>query len=124
VEPALERARAAGWRSMIVSNHIPELAALVAALDLTRHFDAIVSSGVVGYEKPHRRLFEAALRHVRAGEEVWMIGDNPDADCHPVCAIGMHAVLVRGTTPGTFEREAPGLLEALAIVAARAGGSR
>ena len=119
VVAALERSKAAGWRSMIVSNHIPELSDLVTGLDLTRHFDTIISSGVVGYEKPHRRLFEAALRHVRPGEEVWMVGDNPDADCHPVCALGMNAVLVRGATPGTFEREAVGLLEALEIIAQR-----
>ena len=115
VVPALERAKRAGWRSMIVSNHIPELTDLVSGLGLTRHFDTIVSSGIVGYEKPHRRLFEAALRHVRPGEEVWMIGDNPDADCHPVCALGMKAVLVRGAG-GVFEREAPGLLEALELI--------
>ena len=99
-----------------MSNHIPELAELVHGLDLTRHFDAIISSGVVGYEKPHRRLFEAALRHVRPGETVWMIGDNPDADCRPVCALGMKAVLVRGTRSGQFEREATGLLEALDLI--------
>ena len=100
---------------MIVSNHIPELTDLVQGLDLARHFEAIVSSGVVGYEKPHRRLFEAALRHVRPGETVWMIGDNPDADCRPVCQLGMNAVLVRGLRTGRFEREAPGLLEALEL---------
>jgi putative hydrolase of the HAD superfamily len=113
VVPALERSRAAGRRNMIVSNHIPELPALVEGLGLTRHFDAIVSSGVVGYEKPHRRLFEAALRHVQPGETVWMIGDNPDADCRPVCELGMNAVLVRGAGGGLFEREAVGLMEAL-----------
>ena len=116
VVPALERARAAGWRSMIVSNHIPELVQLVHGLDLTRHFDAIISSGVVGYEKPHRQLFEAALRHVRPGEVVWMIGDNPDADCRPVCDMGMNAVLVRGTKSGQFDCEAAGLLEALDLI--------
>jgi putative hydrolase of the HAD superfamily len=118
VVPALERATAAGRRSMIVSNHIPELTELVQGLDLTRHFDAIVSSGVVGYEKPHRRLFEAALDHVRPGETVWMIGDNPDADCRPVCEMGMNAVLVRGVGGGQFEREAAGLLEALELIGA------
>ena len=116
VIPSLERAKAAGWRNLIVSNHIPELAELVHGLDLTRHFDAIISSGVVGYEKPHRRLFEAALRHVHPGETVWMIGDNPDADCRPVCELGMKAVLVRGARPGQFEREARGLSEALDLI--------
>jgi putative hydrolase of the HAD superfamily len=118
VVPALERVTAAGRRNVIVSNHIPELTDLVHGLDLTRHFDAIVSSGVVGYEKPHRRLFEAALRYVRPGETVWMIGDNADADCLPVCEMGMKAVLVRGVGGGLFEREAPGLLEAVELIGA------
>jgi putative hydrolase of the HAD superfamily len=118
VLPALARAKAAGRRNMIVSNHIPELAELVQGLDLTRHFDAIVSSGVVGYEKPHRGLFEAALRYVRPGETVWMIGDNPDADCRPVCELGMKAVLIRGAVPGQFGCEARGLLEALDVIGA------
>jgi putative hydrolase of the HAD superfamily len=116
VIPSLERAKAAGWRNLIVSNHIPELAELVHGLDLTQHFDAIISSGVVGYEKPHRRLFEAALRHVNPGETVWMIGDNPDADCRPVCELGMKAVLVRGATSGQFECEALDLAAALDLV--------
>ena len=118
VVPALERATAAGRRNVIVSNHIPELTDLVHGLDLTRYFDAIVSSGIVGYEKPHRRLFEAALHYVRPGETVWMIGDNPDADCRPVCEMGMNAVLVRGVGGERFEREAPGLLEAVELIGA------
>jgi len=101
---------------VIVSNHIPELASLVSRLDLARHFEAIVSSGVVGYEKPHPRLFEAALRYVRPGEPVWMIGDNPDADCHPVCGLGHNAVLVRGAAPNRFEHEAGDLLAALDLI--------
>ena len=116
VVPALKRARVAGWRNVIVSNHIPELESLVSGLGLTRHFDGVVSSGVVGYEKPHRRLFEEALRHVRPGEPVWMIGDNCDADCRPVCALGMKAVLVRGARRGLFEAEAESLIGALDLI--------
>jgi putative hydrolase of the HAD superfamily len=113
VLPSLERASSAGWRNVIVSNHIPELRDLVSGLGLTRHFEAIVSSGVVGYEKPHRRLFDEALRYVRPGEEVWMIGDNCDADCRPVSALGMKAVLVRGAASSLFEAEAADLIGAL-----------
>ena len=113
VVPSLERAASAGWRNVIVSNHIPELTDLVSGLGLTRHFAAIVSSGVVGYEKPHRRLFDEALRHVRPGEAVWMIGDNREADCRPVCALGMKAVLVRGAASDLFEVEAADLVGAL-----------
>ena len=118
VRPALTRARAAGWRSLIVSNHVPELETLVVELGLAAFFESIVSSGVVGYEKPHRRLFEEALRHTGPGRPIWMIGDNPDADCAPVCAIGHQAVLVRSTLPGAIARQADDLIGALDLIEA------
>ena len=45
-----------------------------------------------------------------------MIGDNPDADCRPVCALGMKAVLVRGASPGQFELRGSGAVEALDLI--------
>jgi HAD superfamily hydrolase (TIGR01549 family) len=116
VVPALRRAAAGGWRNLIVSNHVPELESLVSALGLTPLFDSIVGSGVVGYEKPHPLLFEEALRRTGALRPIWMIGDNANADCAPVCAMGHGAVLVRSTAIGRFERHADGLLGALDLI--------
>jgi putative hydrolase of the HAD superfamily len=116
VVPALRRAMAGGWRNLIVSNHVPELETLVGDLGLTPFFESIVGSGVVGYEKPHPRLFEEALRRTRADRPIWMIGDNAAADCRPVCAMGNDAVLVRSTAIGTFEHHAGNLLEALDLI--------
>jgi len=116
VVPALRRAAAGGWRSLIVSNHVPELESLVSALGLTPFFDSIVGSAVVGYEKPHPLLFEEALRRTGADRPIWMIGDNANADCAPVCTMGHDAVLVRSTAIGTFERHASDLLEALDLI--------
>ena len=116
VVPALRRAAAGGWRSLIVSNHVPELESLVSALGLTPFFDSIVGSAVVGYEKPHPLLFEEALRRTGADRPIWMIGDNANADCAPVCTMGHNAVLVRSTAIGTFERHAGDLLEALDLI--------
>ena len=116
VVPALRRAAAGGWRNLIVSNHVPELEALVSALGLTPLFDSIVGSGVVGYEKPHPLLFEEALRRTGPLRPIWMIGDNANADCAPVCTMGHNAVLVRSTAIGTFERHAGDLLEALDLI--------
>lgn len=118
VIPVLQRAGSLGWRNLIVSNHVPELASLVGALGLTSFFEAIVSSGVVGYEKPHPRLFEDALRHTGSDRPIWMIGDNPAADCAPVCGMGHQAVLVRSAVAGAFEREADDLIRALEVIEA------
>jgi putative hydrolase of the HAD superfamily len=116
VVPALRRAAAGGWRNLIVSNHVPELETLVSDLGLTPFFESIVGSGVIGYEKPHPRLFEEALRRTGDDRPIWMIGDNAAADCAPVCAMGNDAVLVRSTAIGTFEHHAGNLLEALDLI--------
>ena len=116
VVPALSRAAANGWRNLIVSNHVPELESLVDDLGLTSFFESIVCSAVVGYEKPHRLLFEEALRRTGTDRPIWMIGDNASADCAPVCAMGNNAVLVRSTAIGTFEQRADDLLGALDLI--------
>jgi putative hydrolase of the HAD superfamily len=116
VVPALSRAAANGWRNLIVSNHVPELESLVDDLGLTSFFESTVGSAVVGYEKPHRLLFEEALRRTGASRPIWMIGDNASADCAPVCAMGNNAVLVRSTAIGTFEQRADDLLGALDLI--------
>jgi putative hydrolase of the HAD superfamily len=103
VEPVLRQLQERGWRQIIVSNHVPELPLLVERLGLSRWFDAIITSGVVGFEKPHPRLFDAA-RAVTPEEEVWMIGDNPQADFAGARRYGVNANLVRTPTdlvPGT-----------------------
>jgi putative hydrolase of the HAD superfamily len=106
VAPAL--ALLEGWRHVVVSNHVPELPALVAALGVP--VDDVVTSAAVGWEKPNPRIYAAAL--ARAGAEpgqAWMVGDNPVADVAGARAAGLRAVLVR--TGG-----APGLVEAAELI--------
>ena len=79
---------------MIVSNHVPELPALVEDLGLAGWFDAVVTSARVGFEKPHPRLF-AAARAVSPDPRIWMIGDNPIADVAGARSVGIDAILVR-----------------------------
>lgn len=106
--PTLDRLRANGWRHMIVSNHVPELSRLVEALDLGDRIDAVFSSAVTGYEKPHPRAFEIALRNCGFPRHVWMVGDDPIADVQGAEAAGIPAILVR-TTGATVTREAADL---------------
>ena len=72
---------------------------------------------MVGVEKPHDRLFDAAAAVTTARAPVWMVGDNVAVDCEPVCARGGQAILVR--TPGmTYQPFAADLWGVLAIVTA------
>lgn len=94
--PALERAAAAGWRSAILSNHVPELEQLVVALGLREQFERVFSSACTGFEKPHPEAFRHALRECGEPAERWMIGDNPLADGAGASALGIPVVLIRG----------------------------
>ena len=97
---ALTRLRAAGWRSVILSNHVPELEQIVDGIGLAPHVDVVLCSAVTGYEKPHPEAFATALRLTRNGERVWMVGDNPEADVAGGRRAGLPAILVRGDGVG------------------------
>ena len=99
-QPTLERLRAAGWRHVILSNHVPELAAIVTALGLDELVDAVVNSAHTGYEKPHPEAFAAARRAAGDPEELWMVGDNPAADVAGAEAVGIRAILARADGAG------------------------
>ncbi|HYK97422.1 MAG TPA: HAD family hydrolase [Candidatus Acidoferrales bacterium] len=66
--------------------------------------DAVASSHSVGWQKPHRAIFERALEltGVRAADTV-MVGDRTDADILGAKRLGMRAVLRRTTNPGAMD---------------------
>lgn len=97
--PVLERLSAAGWHHLILSNHVPELEAIVEALGLARHFEAVLSSANIGYEKPHPEAFGLALQSAGHPKTAWMVGDNPVGDVEGAEAVGLPAILARASAP-------------------------
>jgi len=93
--PALVKLSEHGWRHVILSNHVPELEQIVPDLGLGSHFEAVHSSALIGYEKPHAEAFRIALDAAGDPPHVWMVGDNPLADIGGALALGIPAVLVR-----------------------------
>ena len=79
---------------MIVSNHVPELRRLVSAVGLADHFDEILTSASVGFEKPHPGIFRRALGLAGSPRTAHMVGDNPTADVQGARAVGLPAILV------------------------------
>lgn len=90
---SLNTLSAIGWWHVIVSNHVPELPRLVDELGLADHFHDIVTSALVGYEKPHPGIFRLATE--RLAGPVVMVGDNPVADVGGARSAGITAFLVR-----------------------------
>jgi putative hydrolase of the HAD superfamily len=93
--PALAATAQAGWRNVILSNHVPELAALVGTLGLSDLVEDVFTSALIGYDKPHPEAFRHALRASGDPPRRWMIGDNPEADVRGAQALGIPAVLIR-----------------------------
>ncbi|MEA2215702.1 MAG: hypothetical protein QOK19_1263 [Solirubrobacteraceae bacterium] len=115
---ALEATAEAGWRNVILSNHVPELASLARQLGLDGLVDEIFSSAATGYEKPHPEAFRATLRACGDPRERWMIGDNPRADVAGAEALGVPAILIR--TDGQVARRAPDAMAAARLVLSHA----
>ncbi len=113
--PALEELRARGWCHVVLSNHVPELPDIVSALGLDDLLDAVVTSAVSGYEKPHAEAYRAGLAAAGNPEYAVMVGDNPVADVTGAEAFGLRAVLVRRDDPRARLR-APDLQPAVDVI--------
>ncbi len=103
--PALERLDHAGWKHLILTNHVPELPALLAHLKLTPYFQAVFNSATTGFEKPNPHAFRLALQWIDqtlkvAPAKTCMIGDSLSADYRGAQEAGIKAVLVRTEEKG------------------------
>jgi len=93
--PMLQRLKHDGIKLGVISNFDYRLYRILDGLDLIRYFDSITISSEVGYAKPRREVYEAALS--RAGvtaHDAMHIGDSEQLDFAPAAAIGMAAVLI------------------------------
>jgi putative hydrolase of the HAD superfamily len=111
---ALVTTAEAGWRNVILSNHVPELPSLAHQLGLSGLVEEIFSSAETGYEKPHPEAFRAALHACGEPRERWMVGDNPRADVAGAEALGVPAILIR--TDGEATRRAPDAVAAARLI--------
>ncbi len=103
---ALRTTADAGYRNIILSNHAPELPALVDALGIGPLVEFTITSAAVGAEKPNRAIFRYAIERaqLRCTEHVWMVGDNPTADVAGAEGVGIRGVLADGAYPDSVGR--------------------
>ena len=112
--PVLEQLSHAGWRHVVVSNYVPELPELVAALGIDNLIESVVTSAHTGYEKPNPNMFAEAIRRSGTPQTMWMVGDNPTADIAGAEAAGIPAILVR--TPNRANGQPLTLHDAAAVI--------
>ena len=102
--PTLDRLAADGWTHVVLSNHVPELRAIVDRLGLRQFVAHLFNSAETGYEKPHPRALGMVIESVGGSEPMWVIGDSMRADVAAADAAGIPAVLVRTCDPHARRR--------------------
>jgi HAD superfamily hydrolase (TIGR01509 family) len=102
VHDTLNALKARGLILGVVSNWVWSLPELLHSLDMVSHFDFVVASARVGFEKPHEEIFRRALAEADVPpDQVIHVGDHVDADVLGARAVGISPVLIdrRGRYP-------------------------
>lgn len=95
VMPALRALRKAGVRTALISNADQDVTVIALHFQFATLMDLIVTSALVGYEKPDPRTFHAALEPLEVEpERALHVGDQPKSDVIGARGVGMNAVLI------------------------------
>lgn len=104
VLPALRRLRDAGIKRAVISNADADVTQLCIRLAFAHEMNVIVTSAIIGAEKPAPSVFRAAFLPLGvAAGECLHIGDQPRSDVVGALGVGMRAVLL-----DRYGRHAPG----------------
>ena len=100
------------YRMGVISNADGRIADVLAKCGIADCFETITDSGIVGREKPHPEIFEAALRSlgVEASESLYT-GDIYSVDYAGATGVGMQAVLF--DVCGAYKNDASPRVESL-----------
>jgi putative hydrolase of the HAD superfamily len=98
--PTLRALRAAGIRTVVVSNWDWSLHERLAETGLAELVDGAVASAEVGSAKPDGAIFRAALALAGvAAAAAWHVGDTPEADVAGARAAGLRPILIAREGP-------------------------
>ncbi len=84
------------YRNYLLSNNFPELINTVERFGLDKYFSGYFLSSNIGFEKPHIKIFEYAIKAADNPEFCCMVGDNPVADINGAKNAGLMTILVHG----------------------------
>ena len=104
---ATTRLHDAGVKTAIISNADSDVTELCVHLEFAHGMDLIVTSALIGYEKPHIKTFEAAFEPLGVDAALALhIGDQPKSDVLGALNAGMRAALI-----DRYERHDPSMHE-------------
>ncbi|MDX6766021.1 MAG: HAD-IA family hydrolase [Candidatus Methylacidiphilales bacterium] len=95
VEGVVERCVKLGYRCAVLSNWDRRLRTTLAGFAWSRHFEDLLISAEIGFEKPHPGFFRAAEERlgIKAGEAI-LWGDDPVCDGEGARGAGWRSALL------------------------------
>jgi HAD superfamily hydrolase (TIGR01549 family) len=82
------------FRIAVISNADGKIETILSRCGIAECFETITDSGIVGFEKPHSEIFQAALKSMNThADESLYIGDVYSVDYVGATTAGMQAVL-------------------------------
>lgn len=107
--PALTILRQAGLRLGIVSNGTASVLNCLRHHQLDKYVDFILISGIVGWEKPARQIYELALEKAQTTPaETVFVGDHYITDIEGARRMGIRPILIKR---GTINHSLPSQLD-------------
>ncbi len=95
VLPALHRIRESGLKTAVISNADRDVTIICVHFEFAEQMDLIVTSALIGWEKPDPRTFQAAYETLSVDPGRCLhIGDQPKSDVAGALAVGMRAALI------------------------------
>lgn len=95
VVPTMRTLHDAGIKTAVISNADRDVTALCTHFEFAHEMDLIVTSAIVGWEKPDVRTFQAAFEPLGVEPAATLhIGDQPRSDVAGALAAGMRASLI------------------------------
>lgn len=95
VMPALRALRSAGLKTALISNADEDVTVVALHFAFAELMDLIVTSALVGFEKPDPRTFRAALDPLGVDPAAALhVGDQPKSDVAGARAVGMQTALI------------------------------
>lgn len=110
------------YRLAVISNADGKIADVLGRCGIADCFETITDSGIVGKEKPHPEVFEAALKSMGVGaEESLYVGDVYSVDYLGATRVGMQGVLF--DVAGAYKNNGVQRVESLEQLESQLGGS-
>jgi putative hydrolase of the HAD superfamily len=104
----LERLRARGLRLALLTNCSPDVPLVWSETPFAGRFDVCVFSSEIGWMKPQREAYEAALGALGTQPgDTWFVGDGSDNELSAARAVGLTAVLVDNDLSNTYDADRP-----------------